>query len=489
MVQLNDIIAERRRKRDALKSLGVNPYPAGIKRSHEIKKAIADFDALSKKKTKIRLAGRVLLLRPYGAITFMKIADGSDEIQLLVRRASLDKNQTKFMSYVDLGDFVAVRGILALSKSGEKTLEVENIEIITKALRSLPDKWHGLTDVEERFRRRYLDLLMSQGNKNRFILRAKISNIIREQFIKDGFLEVETPTLQSVPAGAAARPFKTHLAALDIPLYLRISPELYLKELLVGGFDKVFEMGRMFRNEGMDATHNPEFTALEGYWAYQDAQGLMDYLEKFIIKVLDKSGVGRKMIFRDHKIEWNLSIPKKSFNEIVKTYAKIDLAKSNIEEIADVLIKSGHDIPKIKTESEFCEAVFKKMCLPHLIQPIFVTEHPLALSPLAKKKAGSDVADRFQLVVGGFELINGYSELNDPDEQRERFEKSEADIGKGAQEAQLGDEDFVEALEYGMPPAAGFGIGMDRLVMLLTDSANIREVILFPTMRPKKNGE
>ncbi len=489
MAQLNEIISERRKKRDALKAQGINPYPAQVKRSHTIADAIDGFDALSDKKKKVHLAGRILLMRPYGAITFMKVADGTGEIQFLFRKDVVSEKDKEVLANLDLGDFVSGEGLLMLSKSGEKTLEVEKFEFVAKALRSLPDKWHGIADVEERFRRRYLDLLMNKEVKDRFTLRSRVLNIIREQFTKDGFLEVETPILQNVPAGAAAKPFRTHLSALDIPLYLRIAPELYLKELLVGGFDKVFEMGRLFRNEGMDATHNPEFTSVEGYWAYQDALGLMEYLEEFIINVLDKSDIGRTTKFRGHTIEWQAPIPIKTFNELVKTYAKIDLAEANIETMEEALVRGGHEVPTIKTEGELCEAIFKKMCLPKLIQPVFVTEHPLALSPLAKKKDDSEVADRFQLVVGGIEIINAYSELNDPEEQRERFEKSEEDIGKGSSEAQLGDEDYVEALEYGMPPAAGFGIGIDRLIMLLTDSHNIREVILFPTMRPKKAGE
>ncbi|KKR79122.1 MAG: Lysine-tRNA ligase [Parcubacteria group bacterium GW2011_GWA2_40_8] len=489
MVQLNNIIGERLKKRDALKEQNINPYPAQVKRSHTIKAALDDFDSLTEKKKKVHLVGRILLMRPYGAITFMKVADGTGEIQFLFRKDVISGGEETLLLNLDLGDFISGEGLLTLSKSGERTLEVENFGIAVKALRPLPDKWHGIADVEERFRRRYLDLLMNKDVKDRFTLRSRVLNIIREQFTKDGFLEVETPILQNVPAGAAAKPFRTHLSALDIPLYLRIAPELYLKELLVGGFDKVFEMGRLFRNEGMDATHNPEFTSVEGYWAYQDAQGLMEYLENFVMKVLDHSGIGRSTKFRDHTIKWESPIPRKTFNGLVQEYAKIDLAQANIETMEEVLIRSGHEVPAIKTEGELCEAIFKKMCLPKLIQPVFVTEHPLALSPLAKKKDDAEVADRFQLVVGGIEIINAYSELNDPEEQRERFERSEEDISKGSAEAQFGDEDYVEALEYGMPPAAGFGIGIDRLIMLLTDSHNIREVILFPTMRPKKAGE
>jgi len=485
MSQLDDLISQRRKKRNELRSLGENPYPAKTKRTHSLAVALASFGALSKAKKKVSLAGRIMLARPYGAITFMKINDGTGEIQFLFRMKELPEKQRAIVQCVDIGDFISATGVLLLSKTGEKTLEVSSLSVLAKALRPLPDKWHGLADVEERFRRRYLDTLMDKDVKARFELRAKIVTAVRSEFVRDGFLEVETPILQGVPAGAAARPFKTHLTALDIPLYLRIAPELYLKELLVGGYEKVVELGRLFRNEGMDTTHNPEFTSVEGYWAYQDAEGLMKYLERFLMRVLDVSGIGRTTHFREHKITWKAPIARKDFRELVKQHSGIDIAKATMDEMHAALVSHGIEPPKIKTEGEYYEMLFKKLCQSHLIQPTFVTGHPLALSPLAKAREDGLFADRFQLVVGGFELINAYSELNDPEEQAARFEKSQADVDKGSGEAQRGDEEFVEALEYGMPPAAGFGIGIDRLVMVLTNASNIREVILFPTMRPK----
>lgn len=446
MDNLEEIRKVRIQKLENLKKTGMNPYPAVVLRTHTNHEAIDGFKKLAGKTNKngvvtggkkITLVGRIRSIRGHGGSTFCHIEDGFGQIQIYLRKDIVgEKEYELFLSNFDIGDFIEVSGKLFLTQKGEKTLQVSSYKILTKSILPLPSEWYGLENIEERFRKRYLDLVLNNETKEKFVKRSEIIRKIRQFLEKDGFLEVETPMLQSMAGGAKAKPFKTYLNALDMDLYLRIAPELYLKRLLVGGFEKVYELNRNFRNEGMDREHNPEFTMLEFYAAYWNYEIMMDFTEKLLNSL-------------DNKI-FKIPFKRIEYDKVVK----------------------GED------EKEF----FSK-----IIEPTFVINHPLEISPLAKKldKDPKKVA-RFQLIVNGMEIANAFSELNDPLDQAERFNAQELERKGGNEEAHQYDKDFVEALEYGMPPASGIGIGIDRLVVLLTNSKTLREIILFPTMKPKE---
>ena len=436
---ISNIKKTRLKKLEVIKKAGVNPYPVKTKRTHTIEEGLINFERLARAKTKLFLVGRIMAIREHGGSTFIHFEDGSGRVQAYFKRDKLGaKNYKFFLDNFDVGDFIEVSGPLFKTKKGEKTLEVSDFKILAKSLLPLPEKWHGLKDVEERFRKRHLDLIMNPEVKEKFRLGSKIIEELRNILDSQGFLEVETPILQPLPGGALAKPFKTYLNVLRLDLYLRVAPELYLKRLLVGGFEKIYEIGRCFRNEGMDRFHNPDFTMLELYWAYQDRDSLMEFVEKTTKDLLKKIKGVSQITYQGKKI--NFKTPWKRIK-----FSQIDFEKDR----------------------------------ENLIQPTFVVDHPVEMATLAKaKEKDPKLSHRFQLVVGGIELINGFSELNDPVEQERRFR-----IAK--MESERKDKDFLEALQYGMPPAAGLGIGIDRLVALLTDSYSLREVILFPTMRPK----
>ncbi|MFZ5559483.1 MAG: lysine--tRNA ligase [Patescibacteria group bacterium] len=444
MINLEKIRRFRLEKLNNLIKAGLNPYPAKVLRTHTNKEVLDNFSKLSKKK--ITLVGRVRSIREHGGSTFCHIEDGTAQIQIYLRKDKVgDKQYKLFLENIDIGDFIEATGTLFKTKKGEKTLDVLKWRIISKSLSPLPSEWYGLEDVEERFRKRYLDLVLNKEIRGKFVKRSEIIKKIRNFLEDNGFLEVETPMLQTMAGGTVARPFRTHLNALNIDLYLRIAPELYLKRLLIGGFEKVYELGRNFRNEGMDREHNPEFTMLEFYAAYWDYQQMMDFTEK-LLKSLDKKIFSAK--------GGSASGGKGRFKRI--EYEKI-VGKKDVKEV----------FAKIK-------------------EPTFIIHHPVEVSPLAKKldKNPKKVA-RFQLIANGLEIANGWSEINSPLDQAERFRAQEVKRRKGDKEAHQFDKDYIEALEYGMPPAAGIGIGIDRLAVLLTKSKTLREVILFPTMRPK----
>ncbi len=451
---LEDIIKERRKKIENLIKNGVRPFPSKAKRTISIAEALKNFNKLSRSKKHISIAGRVMALRDQGNLIFADVKDESGpalskaegKIQTLLKKDNLE-NFKILKQNIDVGDFISIGGNLFKTKAGEKSVEAKSVEIIAKSLRPLPTHWYGLKDVEERFRKRYLDVILNPEIKEKFFKRSEIIAYLRQKLNEEGFLEVETPMLQPIPGGAKARPFITHHNALDTDFYLRIAPELYLKRLLVAGFEKIFEIGRNFRNEGIDRDHNPEFTMLELYWAYQDWKGLMKFVEKLLKKFL----AGR----------WG----KITFSEALKKYAKTDVKKLAAEKL---------------------DEIFKKEVRPKIIKPTFITHFPKSISPLAKSCPDNpELTERFQLIVDGTEIVNGFSELNDPIEQRKRMEEQEKLYRAGDPEASRLDEDFLEALEYGMPPAAGLGIGIDRLAALITKSHNIKEVIIFPTLRPK----
>lgn len=491
MASLDDIRNVRLEKIVALKKAGFSSYPIESEQDYTLAEIIEKFDSLLKSNKTISLVGRVLALRPQGAIIFLNFNDGTATFQALLKKEEgiSDADFELFNATVDTGDFIQVKGTLFITKRGEKTLQVKEWAMLSKSLRPLPDKWHGLQDVEERFRRRYLDVLMNQEVKDRFLIRSKIVTEIRKVFDKEGFLEVETPILQSLAGGASAEPFKTHHKALDIDMYLRIAPELYLKELLVAGFPKVYEIGRLFRNEGIDVTHNPEFTTIEFYESFAEAKKHRVFIEKLVKDIVKKVKGTTSITFDNETIDFSKKFTVFSFHDLLKRYALISNPESiTIKEATLKAEQLGVKVAPGEPIHKILDNIYKKVCRPRLIQPTYIIDYPVAFSPLAKNKEDNpDFIDRFQLIIGGYELVNAFSELNDPEEQKKRFLEQEKNKEMGDHDAQPNDEEYVEAMEYGMPPAGGAALSIDRLTMLLTNTKNIREVILFPTLRPKKD--
>jgi lysyl-tRNA synthetase class 2 len=488
MASLEEIRSERIKKLELLKAKGVDPYPIESKRDVSVGEAVADFTALSKRKKPLTLAGRVMAVRRQGGLVFLDLEDGTGKIQGLLKKDDIGADTFDlFVDAADIGDFIEIKGSLFVTKRKEKTLMAQSWHMLSKSLRPLPAKWHGLQDVEERFRKRYLDLLSSPEVKNRFLVRSQLIAFLREQLGKDGYVEVETPILQDVAGGATAEPFKTHHNALDIDLYLRIAPELYLKRLIVGGIDKVFEIGRNFRNEGIDVTHNPEFTMLEFYEAYGTASSQMDFVEKLIKAAVKKLHKGTSFPYDGNKIETGKPFAVISYADLLKRYALIpDPDSATRDELVLKAQQLGITLNASDSREKIMDAIYKKVCRPKIIQPTFIVDYPAHYLPLAKRNpAKKGMVDAFQLVIGALEVVKAFSELNDPLDQAERFAAQEKDRQAGDKEAQAKDDVFIEAIEYGMPPTGGVGIGIDRLTMLLTDATNIREVVLFPTLRPK----
>ena len=466
----------------------LSPYPGKTKRTSTISEALLNFSSLARSKKQVILAGRIKSQRGHGGSAFLDIEDGSGKMQAFLKKDGLgEKGYKFFLDNFDIGDFVELKGVLFETKKGEKTIDVSGYNILAKSLLPLPEKWHGLQDVEERFRKRYLDLIFNPEVKGKSVLRSKIIKEIRDFFWKEGFLEVETPVLQPIYGGTEAKPFKTHLNALDMDLYLRIAPELYLKRLIVGGFEKVFEIGKCFRNEGVDRSHNPDFSEAEFYWAYADYKDVMKLTEKLFTTILNNL-FGKSKIKYDGK-EINFKTPWKriEYQTLIRNEAKIDVETVNREGLFKKAKELGVKIDPKMTKFQLEDAIYKKFCLPTLWQPTFVIHHPSGSIPLAKQldsdptKLGS-----VQLVAGGWELAKAYSELNDPIKQYENFKEQEKIFVSGVEDAQRMDKDYVEALEYGMPPTGGWGMGIDRLVALLTDSHSLREIILFPTMKDRR---
>ena len=489
MASLDEIRNVRLAKLAKLKERGLEVYPIKSKRDLDLAEVVSGFASLSKKKKKIFLCGRIMSLRGQGAVVFADINDGTGKLQILFKKDEISEDlRVLFEEIADIGDFIEVSGTLFLTKRGEKTLLAESWKMLAKSLRPLPEKWHGLQDVEERFRKRYLDLLMNEDVRNRFLLRSRIVSELRKLLDSTGFLEVETSILQSLAGGANAEPFKTHHNALDIDLFLRIAPEIDLKKLLVGGFSKVYEIGRSFRNEGIDATHNPEFTTVEWYEAYSDSERQRELVESVLKSIVKGVTGGVSIAFGREKIDFSKKFATASYFELLQRYALIpEPAKASFEDLKLRATQLGIKAEKGDTIERLMDAIYKKTCRPKIIQPTFVIDYPANYIPLAKKKEGSDsIVDAFQVIVGGIEIVKAFSELNDPIDQRERFSVQEKNKKIGDKEAQPSDEAFLEALEYGMPPAGGVGVSIDRLTMILSDVKNIREVIFFPTLRPKE---
>jgi len=486
----------RREKLKELRQKNWN-YPNDWRKTHDAAELHARYGRLAPEKLealqlRVRVAGRVMARRTIGRISFWQIQDGTGRIQLFLARDQLGNERYEELKRWDLGDIVGAEGVLFFTKTGELSVRVERIELAVKCLRPLPEKWHGLSDPELRHRKRYLDLFVNPEAREVFRKRSRIVAAIRQGLETRGFMEVETPMLQPQPGGAAARPFVTHHNALGIDLYLRIAPELYLKRLLVGGFERVFELNRNFRNEGIDRTHNPEFTMVEFYQAWADLDDAIELTEALLREAAEAVGAATVQ-WRGRRIDLTKPFRRLRLDRAVcERFPELDGQVKNKALLATICMRTIPDLKPLPTwgAGHYLTALFEHFVEPELIEPTFVTHYPADVSPLARRSEEDPFfTDRFELLIGGQEIANGFSELNDPDDQRERFLEQQKARAAGDREAAPLDEDFLEALEYGMPPAAGVGIGIDRLVMLLTGCDSIRDVLLFPQLRPKRAQE
>lgn len=482
-----NITEQRLDSLNKIRARGIDPYPHSYRPTHVIKEAIAILRQQKETTEKISLAGRIMAKRIMGKMSFFDIRDSSGKIQLSFRYDILGKENYEFLRELDIGDIIGAEGKLFQTRTGEPTLEVSQFTMLCKSLRSLPEKWHGLTDTEKRYRQRYLDLIANEQSRNIFILRSKCIAAIRTFLDKRGFIEVETPILQPHAGGALARPFVTHHNALDQDLYLRIALELHLKRLVVGGFDRVYEMGRAFRNEGISVRHNPEFTLLECYQAYSDYHGMMQLTEEMICYVAREVLGTTKVIYDGETINLEPPWQRLYLRDAIRERCGIDF--ENYPDAASLrsrMAELGMEVDPSKGRGKLIDELISNFVEPKLIQPTFLLDYPVEMSPLAKRKRGNDrLTERFEGFIAGMEIANAFTELNDPLEQRERF-RQQLRERTGDEEIEIADEDFLQALEHGMPPTGGLGIGVDRLVMLLTGQQSIREVILFPQLKTKE---
>ncbi len=479
----------RLRKLDALRAQGVDPYPLRFRRTHTAQDALDRFDDLSTAQETVRLAGRILTIRKMGKAAFAHIEDASGRIQLYLRLNILGEEAFRTaIDLFDLGDIVGAEGVLFRTRTGEETLEVRRIEMLAKALQNPPEKYHGLRDTETRLRRRYLDMAANPDVRRTFAVRSHVVREVRTFLDARDFLEVETPVLQPLYGGAFARPFVTHHNALDQDFYLRIATELYLKRCLIGGFERVYEIGRTFRNEGMDRDHNPEFTMLEAYQAYADYADMMELLEQLYYAVALAVHGSPQVPYRDDVLDFTPPWQRLRLHEAIESVTGIDIyAYPETEALLAQVQARGIGVPARVTWATLVEELLAECVEPKLVQPTLLLDYPVALSPLAKRRADDPrLVERFEGFVGGLEIANAFSELNDPLDQRQRFEEQVKERAAGDEEAQPLDEDFLLALEYGMPPTGGIGIGIDRMAMLFTNSASIRDVILFPPVRTRE---
>ncbi|WP_028306509.1 lysine--tRNA ligase [Desulfitibacter alkalitolerans] len=486
-MEFNELIQVRREKLNEFRQLGIDPFGSKFEVTHKAQEIAENFEALDGQPVKI--AGRIMAKRVQGKASFGHIQDLSGQIQIYAQVNNLGEEAYALFKKMDIGDIIGIEGSVFKTRRGEVTVEIHKIKLLTKSLQPLPEKWHGLKDVDLRYRQRYLDLIVNPGVKNVFIKRTKIIQAMRKFLDSRGFLEVETPTLHVIPGGASARPFITHHNTLDMELYMRIALELHLKRLLVGGLERVYEIGRNFRNEGISTKHNPEFTMMELYQAYADYEDMMEITENMIAFIAKEVLGGTKAIYQGQEIDLTPPWERITMVDAVKKFANVDYNEwKTVEDAINAARQIGIGVEKGSTMGEILNLIFEEKVEPHLVQPVFIKDYPIEISPLAKKIEGNEsFTYRFEAFVVNRELANAFSELNDPIDQKERFEKQMELRDKGDEEAQRMDDDFVRALEYGMPPAGGLGIGIDRLVMLLTDSPSIRDVILFPTMRPREN--
>jgi len=489
--RLDRIAQQRREKLDRIRARGTNPYPHRYHRSHTTQQAVALLKQKEEgltKEEKVSVAGRIMAKRKMGKISFLDIHDGEGKLQLLFQDIDrFDEAQRELFKDLDIGDIIGVEGNMLRTKRGEPTVRVGGFALLAKSLQPLPEKWHGLSDVDKRYRQRYLDLITNAETKRVFQIRSRVITVIREFLNQRGFLEVETPVLQPSAGGALARPFITHHHALDQDFYLRIALELHLKRLIIGGFDKVYELGRIFRNEGISTRHNPEFTMLESYEAYADYNDVMRMVEEMVSEVTQRVLGTNEVKFGDDTISFKLPWPRLSLRQAIQEYSGIDFEKyPDANSLRDEMLRLKIEFDPEKNWAQLVDELISTFVEPNLIQPTFLLDYPVEISPLAKAKPDNDrLVERFEAFAGGMEIANAFTELNDPIEQRERFLQQQKERQAEGEAIEVIDEDFLLALEYGMPPTGGLGVGIDRLVMLLTNQQSIREVILFPQLKEK----
>jgi len=482
--ELNELMAVRRDKLRDLMDQGIDPFGERFERTHTAQEIVERFAELEGEDTAI--AGRIMSLRTHGKATFADLMDQTGRIQLYFRIDVLGEEMYGLLQKVDIGDILGITGKIFRTRRGEISVEVHTMKFLSKSLRPLPSKWYGLKDVDLRYRQRYVDLIVNPGVRQVFETRSKIIQCIRNFLIERGFIEVETPMLNVIAGGANARPFITHHNALDMDLYLRIAPELYLKRLLVGGFERVFELGKNFRNEGISTKHNPEYTSCELYAAYADADFMMQLTEEVFAYIAQEVAGSTKIVFQGQEIDLTPPWPRVPMLEAIKQYSGVDLTGMTAEQARQAAKEKGLEVEPNASYGSVVDEFFDTFVEPKLIQPTFITEHPVDVSPLAKrKKDNPNLTDRFEPFIVTWEMANGFTELNDPIDQEQRFRQQMAQREAGDTEAHMMDEDYIRALEYGMPPAGGLGLGIDRMVMLFTDSPSIRDVLLFPHMRPR----
>ncbi|WP_026710599.1 lysine--tRNA ligase [Flavobacterium filum] len=497
-MQLSEQEIIRREKLDLLRQMDINPYPADL---FPVNHTSKDIKTKFEEGKKVIVAGRIMSSRIQGKASFASLQDSEGRIQLYVNRDELCPGENKdlynevFKKLIDLGDFIGVEGTLFTTQVGEKTVKVTDLKLLSKTLKPLPlpktdsegNIYDAFTDPELRYRMRYVDLVVNPQVKEVFVKRTKLFNAMRNFFNEKGYFEVETPILQSIPGGAAARPFITHHNSLDIPLYMRIANELYLKRLIVGGFDGVYEFSKNFRNEGMDRTHNPEFTAMEIYVAYKDYNWMMEFTENLLEYCAVQVNGTTEATFGEHKVNFKAPYPRVTMTDAIKQFTGFDISGKTEEEIRKAAIEMGIPVDDSMGKGKLIDEIFGAKCEGNFIQPTFITDYPKEMSPLCKEhRSNPELTERFELMICGKEVANAYSELNDPIDQRERFENQLKLADRGDDEAMFIDNDFLRALEYGMPPTSGLGIGMDRLIMFLTNNQSIQEVLFFPQMRPEK---
>ena len=485
-----NVMEQRKIKLEALRNEGINPFPSGFKVEHtiaQIQAAVVQNEADALDGMRFTTAGRMMAVNSFGKSAFVRFRDRSGQMQAYIRKDKVGPDAYAIFKRLDIGDFVGLTGSLFQTKTGEWTLLATEVSLLSKALRPLPEKFHGLKDPEKRYRQRYVDLIMNADVRRIFMTRSKIIQAIRQFFLRHDFLEVETPMMQPIAGGAEAAPFVTHHNALNMDLYLRIAPELYLKRLVVGGFERVFEINRNFRNEGISTQHNPEFTMLEFYQAYATYHDLMALTESLFADLATDILGSDTLVYQGQTVQLKGTWRRMTMTESLQQLGGVDPGLlSDREGLIDFASAKGVQLTKTRSVGKIITKLFEALVEPQLIQPTFITGYPVEVSPLSRRSdTEAGLTERFELFIAGFEIANGFSELNDPDDQRARFLEQVQDRQEGNEEAHLMDEDYIEALEYGMPPTAGEGIGIDRLAMLLTDSPSIREVILFPHMKPK----
>jgi lysyl-tRNA synthetase class 2 len=500
MFELSEQEQLRRASLAEMRKLGVDPYPAAeYPVSHYSSDIINNFDSLSEGKNEVCVAGRIMTRRIMGNASFFEIQDQMGRVQVYIRRDDICPNDDKtlyntvFKKLLDIGDIVGIKGIVFKTQMGEISIHTQELTVLSKSIRPLPivkekdgQTFDAFTDPEQRYRQRYVDLVVNPKVRDTFIKRSKIINTMRDFFNSKGYLEVETPILQPIPGGAAARPFVTHHNALDMPLYLRIANELYLKRLIVGGFDGVYEFSKDFRNEGMDRTHNPEFTVMEIYVAYKDYFWMMDFTEEMIERVALALHNTTMVTVGDKEIDFKRPFRRVTMTDAIKEYAGVDITGKNEDDLRQICNNLGIEVDESMGKGKLIDEIFGEKCEHHFIQPTFITDYPIEMSPLCKRhRTNPELTERFELMVNGKELCNAYSELNDPIDQLERFQDQLELSEKGDDEAMFIDHDFVRALEYGMPTCSGMGIGIDRLTMFMTNQSSIQDVLFFPQMKPE----